>query len=330
VPSQTQPSTQQNSVSQVVERLTPIWERQLGRHAIGPDDNFFALGGNATIARKLFHDVAAVTLEPPPPVTIFLAPTIASMAAMITRPSSVHFPPLVQLRNGNAAAPPIFLAHGIGSNVLDLLALAAQLKTDRAIYAMQALGIYGNAEPHERVEDMASFYLAEMRKIQPAGPYTLIGYSLGGLVMFEIAQRLHAHDEDVAMLAMLDTYISKHFLRPATYLKFGVRRTAQKMAQRLTNSPARQQEAYSPEVAHQIRMNELAYVRYNPQFYPGELYFVRAAEVSYFPADASAVWGHLVAKFHQDTVPGNHASMLALHSDQIARLISRQLTPNLQ
>lgn len=325
MPAQSQSSTQQNSVLQVVQRLTPIWERQLGRAAIGPDDNFFALGGNATIAKKLFHDVAAVTPEPPPAVAIFMAPTISSMAALIARPSSLHFPPVVQLRNGSPTALPIFLAHGIGSNVLDLLSLAAQLTTDRPIYALQALGIFANSEPHERVEDMANFYLAEMRKVQPAGPYTLIGYSLGGLVMMEIAQRLHANDEDVALLAMLDTYISKHFLRPATYVKFGVRRTAQKMAQRLRPTPAPAHRALSPELMHQIRMNELAYGRYNPRFYPGELYFVRAAEVSYFPANPTSVWAHLVKNFHVDTVPGNHASMLAQHSDCIARLISRQL-----
>ena len=110
-----------------VERLTPIWERQLGKSSIGPEDDFFTLGGNAVVAKRIFQDVATVTTEPPPAVTIFVAPTIASMAALIERPYSVSFPTAVRLRN-DGDLPPIFLAHGIGNNVLDLLQLAGQIE----------------------------------------------------------------------------------------------------------------------------------------------------------------------------------------------------------
>jgi thioesterase domain-containing protein len=53
---------------------------------------------------------------------------------------------------------------------------------------------------------MAAQYLASIRQVQPAGPYLLGGYSGGGVVAFEMAQRLLRDGEEVALLAFLDTF----------------------------------------------------------------------------------------------------------------------------
>jgi thioesterase domain-containing protein len=70
---------------------------------------------------------------------------------------------------------------------------------------LQARGLYGGQAPHETFEDMARDYLAELRTVQPHGPYLLGGFSGGGLVAYEMAQQLIAANEQVAMLVMLDT-----------------------------------------------------------------------------------------------------------------------------
>ena len=51
---------------------------------------------------------------------------------------------------------------------------------------------------------MAAYYLEEMRKIQPHGPYLLGGYSFGGVAAYEIARNLRAAGEEVALLMLFD------------------------------------------------------------------------------------------------------------------------------
>src|SRR6185437_2240946 len=56
------------------------------------------------------------------------------------------------------------------------------------------------------VPEMAEQYLAEIRSVQPHGPYHLLGWSFGGLVAQAIATRLRDEGEQVAMLALMDAY----------------------------------------------------------------------------------------------------------------------------
>jgi pimeloyl-ACP methyl ester carboxylesterase len=53
---------------------------------------------------------------------------------------------------------------------------------------------------------MATRYLRVLRKVQPSGPYFLGGYSMGGIVAYEMARRLLAEGDKVGLLALLDTY----------------------------------------------------------------------------------------------------------------------------
>ena len=87
--------------------------------------------------------------------------------------------------------------------------LARRLGDDRPFFAFQSPGLLGEAEPHARIEEMAGDYLEAMRRAQPQGPYYLGGWSLGGLVAYEMAQRLHAQGEKVARLILLDTVFGR-------------------------------------------------------------------------------------------------------------------------
>ncbi|HEY9667604.1 MAG TPA: thioesterase domain-containing protein, partial [Coleofasciculaceae cyanobacterium] len=72
-------------------------------------------------------------------------------------------------------------------------------------YGLQPLGLDGKQTPLTRIEDMAAYYIEELRKIQPSGPYYLGGWSFGGLIAFEMAQQLISSGHQVALLAILDT-----------------------------------------------------------------------------------------------------------------------------
>ena len=99
-----------------------------------------------------------------------------------------------------------FCVHGAGGNVLFYRGLSKRLGNDFPFYGLQARGLDGTSEPLPSIEDMAKAYVEEIRTVQASGPYCLGGYCLGGVVAYEMAQLLREEGDEVALLALLDTY----------------------------------------------------------------------------------------------------------------------------
>jgi acetoacetyl-CoA synthetase len=329
----------------MVEMLTPIWLRVLQLSSVDPEDNFFDLGGDSSLALQLFNEVARAGGRELPPVTIYFAPTIAALAALLEQPADLRFPPLVLLKDGSEE-PPLFITHGLGGSVIDFFQVVKNIRTSHPIQGMQAKGIDGMEEPFDRIEDMAEFYLDAIRQVQPHGPYLLAGYSLGGLVTFEMAQRLTADGEKVALLAMLDSYPDIRYLSMAQRTRL-VTRLATRRATNAMRLPVGEalslviqpswRRSRAPRVSYQPpanvplspamqRSRECAYLalaRYKPRFYPGKIRFVRAANPTDFPADPAAVWAHLANELEVETVPGDHLGIMSAHYEKLASALSR-------
>jgi thioesterase domain-containing protein len=167
------------------------------------------------------------------PVTVlFTAPTVAELAErmetaqcgeidgsspapdlMEELTNSMLQPPrgdgrvLVPLRKDGASTP-LFCIHGLGGHVAGFLPLAAGLAEPRPVFGLQAQGLAPQEQPHDSVEVMATSYLQAIRKEQPHGPYLLAGWSMGGVIALEVAQQLRAIGQEVALVALLDTYLS--------------------------------------------------------------------------------------------------------------------------
>ena len=99
------------------------------------------------------------------------------------------------------------------------------LAPDYPLYGLQSQGLDGVSEPLHSIEEMAERYLQEIRAVQPTGPYYLGGYCLGGTVAYEMAQRLQAAGEEVALVAMLDTYNFSRALK-SSFIGFLVQKFA--------------------------------------------------------------------------------------------------------
>ena len=154
---------------------------------------------------------------------LFEAPTIAKCAALIAErlgvdpaggeptesaptPVRRRYKHLVAMHQGEGGPrTPFFLVAGMFGNVLNLRHLAHLLGTDRPFYGLQARGLYGDEEPHRTFEEAAADHVAELRTVQPHGPYLLGGFSGGGITAWEMARQLEADGQRVALLAMLDT-----------------------------------------------------------------------------------------------------------------------------
>src|SRR5207249_540077 len=327
--------------------LTPIWQRVLQVPSISVEDNFFDRGGDSSLALELFNEIARACGRELPPVTIYHAPTIAALADLLEQPTTPRLPPLVLLKPG-PQAPPVFITHGLGGSVMDFYQVVKHIQLPNAIHGMQTRGIDGVEEPFDRIEDMAQFYLDAIRSVQPHGPYYLIGYSLGGLVTMEMAQQLSKAGEEVALLAMLESYPNIRYLRVLQQVRL-LGRLVGRHGSMLTRLPHREALAYllKPSERRQHvpgdhtgkarfqsssvspvmqRVRDCAYAalrRYQPSFYPGKISFVRAQVVTDVPYDPSAVWGGLANNVVVETVPGDHLEIMTTHYAQLAAVLSR-------
>src|SRR5271170_100954 len=213
----------------MIETLTTIWQRLLQHAPISPEDNFFDLGGDSSIAVELFNEVAKACGRELPPVTIYHAPSIAALAALLEQALSPRLPSLVQLRPGTSDTP-VFIAHGLGGSAMEFFQLVKHIDSPHPMYGMQARGTDGSDEPLDRIEDMAQFHVDAIRSLQPKGPYFLVGYSLGGLVTLEMARRLTEMGETIGLLALLESYPHRRYVSLEQRVRLALRVTVRHAA----------------------------------------------------------------------------------------------------
>ena len=187
-------------------QLIRVWERLLDIQGIGIDDHYFDLGGHSILALQLFTEIEQLTGIRLPLATLFKAPTIRKLASVLqSNQPTTNWQSLV-LINPNGVKPPLFAVPGIGGNVVGFYELAQLLGGAHPFYGLQSRGLDGQAEPFSTVEDIATHFVSEIKKVQSSGPYFLIGACIGGIVAWEMAQQLSAKGEKVALLAMLETW----------------------------------------------------------------------------------------------------------------------------
>jgi len=185
-------------------RLAALVEETLGVKSVGVRDDYFDLGAESLATARLFARIGKEFGRRIPPTTLFQAPTIEQLAKLLGgREQSAGPSCLVPIRP-DGARPPLFCIHGGAGTVLFYQELFRRLDGDWPAYALQARGLYGGALPHRTVEEMAAQYLLEIRQVQPRGPYHLLGYCFGAIIAYEMAQRLTANGDEVALLVSLN------------------------------------------------------------------------------------------------------------------------------
>jgi acetoacetyl-CoA synthetase len=325
--------------------LREIWERVFERSPIDITDNFYDLGGNADRADAICAEIERLHGCRLPGAAISHAPTIAQLDTLLQHDPLPKLSPFLQIKPGTTE-PPIFIAHGL-SGMVEFYKLAKHIRTPHAIYGIQARGLDGTDEPFDRLEDMADYYLAALAESQPKGPYLLMGYSFGGLVAFEMAQRLLQHGKRVALLALIDTYPHPRFM-PAAMRAWLFARRMRRHAAAMSEMPASSALSYlgrgvqrklhlaaplaiderptaslattMPRVNHRAYR---AYFNYRPRFYPGSIKFVTTEDKSFFPSDPKSVWKHLTDDFEAAMIPGNHLSIVSTDYRQLAEALTR-------
>ncbi len=357
-----------------VERiLSGFWSELLGIEGIGVDDDFFDLGGHSLVAVRLFRMIRKTFGIDLPISVLYEAPTIAGCATLIgpvdgvttaedaapIRPTTDRPTHLVAMQAGPAAGgTPFFLCAGMFGNVLNLRQLAIHLGADRPVYGLQARGLLDGDEPHETFEDMARSNLAEVRAVQPHGPYLLGGFSGGGLTALEMARQLRAENEEVALLVMLDTPFpatTRLDLVDRVYMKVqDVRRDGRQAVRRWRESRATWASALRDKHlaetgaagAEQLRSARIeaafraALPRYTVEPYDGRVLLLRPKlhvlyrlrggrrlQYGRTPASEDNGWGPFLSRFLVREVPGDHDGMVL---EPFVHVLANRLRPALR
>ncbi|SNS73155.1 acetoacetyl-CoA synthetase [Geodermatophilus pulveris] len=307
----------------LLRAVTALWAEVLGTGGIGPDDDFADLGGTSRQVLSLLRRVR-LDLGADVPLPVFAGqPTPRGLARAVAAAGSPADGGVVTLRPGTGR-PVVLVADAWGQ--LNLYAgLVERLATDRPVLGLQPR-LTGPDGTHAPIEEVAAQALERLRAAQPEGPYTLAGYSFGGLVATAMTTALEAAGEPVAWLGLLDVRPPRAALDPGELAaqrwagRLRTLRSGRALAavrHRLVAVPA---GAPSPAAAADpgVRADpELAFFTRSEAvgeaFRPGAV----AAPVTYFLAEGSraavrgtlTAWRRVAADLTVVDVPGHHGDV---------------------
>ena len=198
-------------------RITAVSAELLGVERIGVHDDFFALGADSLVMLRLSERLGQVLDRPIPREAIFRGATVERMALALAGVPDPAASVLVPIRPAGTRAP-LFVAPPASGSTFVYIELGHALGDDQPVYALQALGLDGQAPADLTVEDMARHYIDAIRTVQPHGPYHLAGFSFGALIAYEMAVQLAHAGERPGLVALLDEPAPLAGYRPSLWL----------------------------------------------------------------------------------------------------------------
>lgn len=196
-------SANPNLVTSPLEtQLLQIWQSVSGMQSLSTDDNFFEIGGHSLLAVRLQSAIEQLIGRKLPLFAVFQAPTVKQMAQRLEQEQIKLDAAQTQLRS----------LFWYSQHPTEAAALTQHLGADQPLIYLDT-GLLEVLEPAEHIRDRAKLCLAELKRLQPQGPYLLGGFCMGGLVAFETALQLQAQGEEVAFLALAESWLASQMQR---------------------------------------------------------------------------------------------------------------------
>lgn len=335
-----------SAVRDVIEfRLIKIWQDLLGIETLGPNDDFFALGGHSILIMRMMSLIKKEFDQELAFSALLENSTISQLAEVIRKKNSTlatkMWTPLVSIQPEGIHTP-LFCFHPGGGTVFCYADLAKQLELkEQPIFGLEAMGLLEGQEPYLTIEIAATHAIESIRKKQPEGPYKLLGWSSGGTVAFEMAQQLNRAGETVSFLGLVDTPVFTSKANPITD-KVLLESIIAKFCcndsmdipdylfdeDRYTNHNNQVEHIISfvRECVGKTSVIDLNYLErlikvalsdskfmknYRPQVYPAELTLFLATEKTEIDQGGSFHWQPYAKKLIEYETPGNHQLLLS-------------------
>jgi thioesterase domain-containing protein len=338
--------------------LVSFWEDLLQTRPIGVTDDFFDLGGHSLLVVRLAARIRERWGRSLALSDLLLGSTIEELAARLRGVIPSHAASSLIPLKSSGPGHPLFLVHPIGGGVFCYNDLARRLDGSRAVFGLQSRGLDDDAAPETDLVRMASRYVDAIVAQFPEGPYYLGGWSMGGVVAFEMATQLSAAGREVSLVFLIDcsppTPRAAHGavdrasleafaadLARTTGLPAGtslehIRKLAPDLVQDRKLELAVLGHDFAPDLDSErvqrlyavYRANRLALDGYQPGAYSGRLILMRTqSSWTTFQRDPTRGWAKLadrdITTFH---VPGDHYSILQLPAvERLAEILKGEI-----
>ncbi|MCD0486434.1 alpha/beta fold hydrolase, partial [Streptacidiphilus sp. ASG 303] len=302
-PGSRKPATERETV------LCALFAEVLGVPEVGVDDNFFELGGHSLLAVTLIERIRMALGIDVPISAVFATPTPGELA---DRPGN-HLSDVVRriilpIRTSGEAEP-FFCVHPATGVAWGYSPLLRFMPTRHPLYGLQARGLDGSgAALPSSIREVAAEYVQQIRTIQPAGPYHLVGWSSGGVVAQEMAVQLQSAGEEVAALVLMDAFSPSERAKAIdAYASGGIA-----VDDAIPGSevlPELTEEEYATVLRVTDNM-EVISPSHEPEVFQGDLLFLTAEFGKPDGIDAASSWApYTSGKIAEVPIPCRHAQM---------------------
>lgn len=184
--------------------LVGIWQELLELDTVGIDDSFFELGGHSLLAMRMIHRLKSAFGVELPLATLLQANSIAGLAMALRHANPEARRQVVVSMGGNTSGQPFFCVHPGMGEVLCYSALASHMG-DRPFYGLRDPFLDRTDEEPMAIEARAAHYVEALLRVQSEGPFSIGGFSFGGILAYEMAHQLEERGHQVDLVALIDS-----------------------------------------------------------------------------------------------------------------------------
>jgi FkbM family methyltransferase len=197
------------------KKLAGIWAKilNLKEEEISIHSNFFEIGGHSIKASNLAIQVEKEFGVGIPLLEVFKTPTIKGLSEYVLTkkrklPSitSTGHQNLVLLKKSEINDKQLFFIHDGTGDIEGYVELVRELGSVGSCWGIKVMHPEQLAPYNTTFEEVAARYIELIKEVQEKGAYHIMGWSLGGILAYEMAYQLENQGKKIGFLGMIDTY----------------------------------------------------------------------------------------------------------------------------